>query len=68
MEIDTKTAVIGVLAILLVFALFQLGGTKTEDRSTGAAVSSVSYGDNPSYTPSSRARTVNNLPAAVGGC
>ncbi|VVB61003.1 Uncharacterised protein [uncultured archaeon] len=68
MEIDTKTAVIVILGVLLVFALFQLGGTKTSGSSTGAAVSSASYGDNPSYTPASRARTVNDLPAVAGGC
>lgn len=68
MEIDTKTAVILVLGALLVFALFQMSGTKTEDRSTGAAVGSQAYGNSPPYSTASNARAVNNLPTAVGGC
>lgn len=68
MEIDTKTAVIVALGVILVFALFQIGGTAESDRSTGAAVNSRAYGNSPPYSTASNARAVNNLPTAVGGC
>lgn len=68
MEIDTKTAVIVVLGVLLVFALFQMSSAKTADKSTGAALSSGSYASNPSYSQAPPARAVNNLPAVAGGC
>lgn len=68
MEINTKTAVILVLGAILIFALFQMGGTKADDQGTGAAIRSQDYGGNPAYSQAPKVRTVNNIPSAVGGC
>ena len=68
MEVDTKTVVIIVLGLVLIFMLFSDGGLSSNTGSSSSTNYQAGYGIQQGGAAPSGIQTLDNLPSMVGGC